>query len=141
MKSPKKTEGVSQSARDALTALTALWPLNRRTGRARTRAMAGLITLANALGLLVLFFSGPAAHAQSTGYPRANIQPALQAASPQAQVPTASYQSALTGLAQGVETQSTDWRSANDTVGQFKRGHIDLLKLENAEPSQPRSQP
>jgi hypothetical protein len=56
-------------------------------------------------------------------------------------VPLANYQSVLRGLPQGVESQSTDWRSANDAVGQFKRGHIDLLKLENAPPAQPRSQP
>ncbi|MEY3488138.1 MAG: hypothetical protein RL075_2143 [Pseudomonadota bacterium] len=98
------------------------------------------LTLAKALGLLVLIYS-PATHAQHAAYPRANPQPALQAASPQAQVPLANYQSALRGLPQGVESQSTDWRSANDTVGQFKRGHIDLLKLENAPPAQPRSQP
>jgi hypothetical protein len=99
------------------------------------------LTLAKALGLLVLLFNSPATHAQHAAYPRANPQPALQAASPQAQVPLAQYQSALRGLPQGVESQSTDWRSANDTVGQFKRGHIDLLKLENTPPAQPRSQP
>ena len=98
-------------------------------------------TLAKAVGLLVLIYNSPASHAQHAAYPRANPQPALQAASPQARVPLANYQSALRGLPQGVESQSTDWRSANDTVGQFKRGHIDLLKLENAPPSQPRSQP
>jgi len=99
------------------------------------------LTLAKAVGLLVLLLNSPAAHAQYAAYPRANPQPALQAASPQAQVPLAKYQSALRGLPQGVESQSTDWRSANDAVGQFKRGHIDLLKLENAPPAQPRSQP
>ena len=99
------------------------------------------LTLSKAVGLLALLLSSPATHAQHAAYPRANPQPALQAASPQAQVPLANYQSALRGLPQGVESQSTDWRSANDTVGKFKRGHIDLLKLENAPPSQPRSQP
>ncbi|MCF8154012.1 MAG: hypothetical protein K9J34_07710 [Rhodoferax sp.] len=99
------------------------------------------LTLAKAVGLLVLLLNSPATHAQHAAYPRANPQPALQAASPQTQVPLANYQSTLRGLPQGVESQSTDWRSANDTVGQFKRGHIDLLKLENAPPSQPRSQP
>ncbi|HEY9095770.1 MAG TPA: hypothetical protein VIN35_08510, partial [Hydrogenophaga sp.] len=28
-----------------------------------------------------------------------------------------------------------DWRAANDAVAQFKRGHIDLLKWERANPS------
>ena len=98
------------------------------------------LTLAKAAGLLVLLFNNPASHAQHAAYPRANPQPALQAASPQARVPVANYQSALRGLPQGVESQSADWRSANDTVGQFKRGHIDLLKLENAPPAQPGAQ-
>ncbi len=88
-----------------------------------------------------------AAQAQSTAYPRTNPQPAYRAADPLAQVPAAVYQSPLSGLAQGVESQSADWRRANDEVGQFKRGHIDLLKLENSastaplQPAQPRSQP
>lgn len=108
------------------------------------------LNLAKATGLLMLLIDSPATHAQHAAYPRANPQPALQAASPQAQVPVANYQSTLLGLPQGVESQITDWRSANDTVGQFKRGHIDLLKLESAptaqpgaqpSPSQPRSQP
>ena len=99
------------------------------------------LTLAKAVGLLVLLFNSPAAHAQQAAYPRANPQPALQAASPQAQVPLANYPSARRGLPQGVESQTTDWRSANDAVGQFKRGHMDLLKLENAPQSLPRSQP
>ena len=99
------------------------------------------LTLAKASGLLVLLFNSPATHAQHAAYPRANPQPALQAANPLAQVPLANYQSALRGLPQGVDSQSTDWRSANDTVGQFKRGHIDLLKLENAPPAQPGAQP
>ena len=99
------------------------------------------LTIAKAVGLLALLLSSPATHAQHAAYPRANPQPALQAASPQALVPVANYQSVLRGLSQGVESQSTDWRSANDTVGQFKRGHIDLLKLENAPPAQSGAQP
>ncbi len=88
-----------------------------------------------------------AAQAQASAYPRANPQPAYRAADPLAPVPAAVYQSPLTGLAQGVESQSADWRRANDEVGQFKRGHIDLLKLESGaptpalQPAQPRSQP
>ena len=99
------------------------------------------LTLAKAVVLLVPLINTPATHAQHAAYPRANPQPALQAASPQARVPLANYQSALQGLPQGVESQSTDWRSANDSVGQFKGGHMDLLKLENAPPAQPGAQP
>jgi len=32
--------------------------------------------------------------------------------------------------------QQKDWRSANDAVGQLKRGHMDVLKWENANPLQ-----
>lgn len=94
--------------------------------------------------LLTLLLAPAFAAAQAMPYPRANPQPGYRAADPLAQVPAAVYQSPLTGLAQGVENQSADWRRANDEVGQFKRGHIDLLKLENggaSQPAQPRSQP
>jgi hypothetical protein len=53
------------------------------------------LTLAKASGLLVLLFNSPVTHAQHAAYPRANPQPALQAASPQSRVPVANYQSAL----------------------------------------------
>lgn len=96
---------------------------------------------AKTVGLLVLLLISPASHAQHTASLRANPQPALQAANPLAPVPVVNYQSVLAGLPQGVESQSTDWRSANDTVGQYKRGHMDLLKLENAPPAQPAAQP
>lgn len=111
--------------------------------RARSRALAGLITLVNAMGLLLLYLTGSAAHAQNGAYQRPKLEPALQAANPMAAVPAANYRSAVAGLPLGVENQSTDWRSANDTAGQFKRGHIDLLKLENAspQPSAPPSAP
>ena len=33
-----------------------------------------------------------------------------------------------------VEQGSTDWRQANEAVGQFKRGHADVLKWEAANP-------
>lgn len=107
----------------------------------RARALAGWITLVNGLGMLMLALTSQAAHAQTATFPRANTQPALQAADATATVPLASYSSNLAKLPRGVESQSTDWRNANDTVGQFKRGHIDLLKLENASPAQPEAQP
>ncbi len=31
----------------------------------------------------------------------------------------------------GVESGEVDWRSANDDVGQFRRGHMDILKWES----------
>lgn len=45
----------------------------------------------------------------------------------------------LCGVGASVAAQSAaeavDWRKANEAVGQFKRGHIDLLKWEAAHPS------
>ena len=64
-------------------------------------------------------------------------QPTLQALNPQSAVPPAGYQSTRADLPHGVEETRLDWRRSNDAVGQFKRGHIDLLKLEqqNATPA------
>ena len=41
---------------------------------------------------------------------------------------------AAQNVTSGVQQQ--DWRSANDAVGQLKRGHMDVLKWENANPLQ-----
>jgi hypothetical protein len=64
-------------------------------------------------------------------------QPTLQALNPQSAVPPAVYRSTWENLPRGVEDTRLDWRRSNDTVGQFKRGHIDLLRLEqqNAAPA------
>lgn len=93
------------------------------------------------LVVMAVLLAPAIAAAQATAYPRTTPQPALHAADPLAQVPATAYQSTLNGLAQGVESQSADWRRANDEVGQFKRGHIDLLKLENGSAAQPDSLP
>jgi len=72
-------------------------------------------------------------------------RPTLQALNPQSAVPPAVYRSTLAGLPRGVEDTQLDWRRSNDAVGQFKRGHIDLLRLEqqNAAPAaaQPKAAP
>jgi hypothetical protein len=60
----------------------------------------------------------------------ADPRPTAQALDPRTPVPPAIYQSSLTGVQRGVDDVRLDWRRANDEVGQFKRGHIDLLKLE-----------
>jgi hypothetical protein len=54
----------------------------------------------------------------------------LRALNPRSVVPPAVYRSTLADLPRGVEDTRMDWRRSNDAVGQFKRGHIDLLKLE-----------
>ena len=72
-------------------------------------------------------------------------QPTLQALNPQSAVPPAAFRSTLADLPRGVEDARLDWRRSNDAVGQFKRGHIDLLRLEqqNAAPAatQPKAEP
>ncbi len=52
------------------------------------------------------------------------------ASDPSASVPAPLYQSAFQGLGKGVEMQSLNWTKANAEVGQFQRGHIDVLKWE-----------
>lgn len=43
------------------------------------------------------------------------------------------YRSVFDGLPTGVEEDTVDWRKANADVGQFPRGHIDLLKWEEGQ--------
>ncbi len=66
----------------------------------------------------------------STVYLPLDPRPTLQALNPQSAVPPAAYRSTWDKLPRGVEDTRLDWRSSNDAVGQFKRGHIDLLRLE-----------
>ncbi len=55
------------------------------------------------------------------------------AASPSAKVPTVAYRSVFKETSLGVEKDNTDWRKANDEVGKFTRGHVDILKWEEQE--------
>ncbi|MFS2032959.1 hypothetical protein ACEN8I_02935 [Polaromonas sp. CT11-55] len=88
--------------------------------------------------LAVLLPAGAAAHAQApTPYPRLDPRPTEQAADPAAPVPPALYTSAFAGLPSGVEPALDDWKKANAAVGQFPRGHADLLKWEQAQGAQP----
>lgn len=57
---------------------------------------------------------------------------AADAADPAAPVPPPEYRSVFEGLPQGVEEESVDWKKANADVARFPRGHIDLLKWEEA---------
>jgi len=52
---------------------------------------------------------------------------------PAAPVPPPAYRSAFSGLSSGVEERTLDWKKANAEVAQFPRGHIDLLKWEDAQ--------
>jgi hypothetical protein len=55
------------------------------------------------------------------------------AANPAAKVPAVEYRSVFKETSLGVEKESTDWRKANNEVGKFTRGHIDILKWEEQE--------
>ena len=58
-----------------------------------------------------------------------------------AAVPGVVYQSVFANTPTGVEMESADWKKANAEVGQFKRGHVDILKWDEAqEKSQEKSQ-
>jgi hypothetical protein len=50
---------------------------------------------------------------------------------PAAPVPAIRYRSVFGHAPTGVESTEVDWRRANDDVGQFRRGHIDILKWES----------
>ncbi len=70
--------------------------------------------------------------------PRPDPQPTLRAADPASPVPAALYRSIFADLPAGVEQGSDDWKKANAEVGQFRRGHVDLLKWEDAQAGQGR---
>lgn len=52
---------------------------------------------------------------------------------PAAPVPPVVYQTVFADTPKGVEMQTADWIKANVEVGQFKRGHVDILKWEDAQ--------
>jgi hypothetical protein len=67
----------------------------------------------------------------------AQLPPPLpSAADPSQVVPAVEYRSVFRDTARGVESESVDWRQANNDVGRFTRGHPDILKAEerNAAP-------
>jgi hypothetical protein len=90
------------------------------------------------LALLAALALPAAASVQAAPYPQLDPRPTTQAAGADTPVPTALYRSVFSDLPTGVEQTSVDWKKANADVGQFKRGHMDLLKWEkeqvNAQP-------
>jgi len=88
--------------------------------------------------LALLLPAAAAANAQTSNpYPRLDPRPTEQAADPASPVPAAQYSSAFAGLPKGVELAADDWNKANAAVGQFPRGHADLLKWEQAQEAKP----
>lgn len=58
---------------------------------------------------------------------------ATNATDPAAPATALEYRSAFQGIPSGVEEETVDWKKANADVAQFPRGHIDLLKWEEAQ--------
>ena len=56
-------------------------------------------------------------------------------------VPPVLYRSVFVDTPTGVETESVDWKRANADVGQFKRGHIDVLKWEEEQAARRKAMP
>ena len=49
---------------------------------------------------------------------------------PTAEVPRVAYRSVFADTPTGIEQEAADWKKANAEVGQFRRGHADILKWE-----------
>lgn len=62
---------------------------------------------------------------------------AAAVADPATPVPAPRYRSALAPEPRGAAPASTDWKAANAEVGQFRRGHSDLLKWEQTQGATP----
>jgi hypothetical protein len=84
--------------------------------------MALLFNLMGAMTVLTLVFPV-----------KAQNKPPSPEVDPQQIVPSAHYRNVFTDTPSGVEQGKTDWKLANDKVGEFRRGHIDILKKEEAD--------
>jgi hypothetical protein len=84
-----------------------------------------VVALTGALALVSL-----GAAAQGAGSVHINTEATLLASNPATPVPSVEYRSPFQDIPKGVEINVVDWKTSNATVGQFKRGHADLLKWE-----------
>ena len=69
--------------------------------------------------------------------PATSIRTTVQVVNPAAIVPAVLYRSVFVDTPKGVETEELDWKKANADVGQFKRGHVDILQWENRQGAKP----
>lgn len=67
----------------------------------------------------------------------AALRSAEEVVSPTAPVPAVLYRSVFVDTPTGVETEELDWKKANAEVGQFKRGHVDILQWEARQKAKP----
>ena len=65
-------------------------------------------------------------------------QQAALAAAPDAPVPAVPYQAMPAAGASALVRELDDWKAVNATVGQYPRGHHDIVKWERAQTSAPR---
>ena len=63
------------------------------------------------------------------------------ATNPSAKVPAVEYRSVFKETSLGVEKDTDNWRKANDEVGKFTRGHVDILKWEEQEAAKAMKEP
>ncbi len=102
----------------------------------RDAILSGLLALSSVFG--------PAVLAQTMVAPGARlVQPSSgppavpTVVDPAAPVPAVLYRSVFVDTPTGVETEEADWKKANAEVGQFRRGHVDILQWENRKEAKP----
>lgn len=88
----------------------------------------------NALALVLCTLSSIATAQTDSGLDPQPTRQATRAATP---VPAVAYHSAFAGVPRGVEQAEVDWKAANAAVGQFRRGHADVLKWEQEQARSP----
>lgn len=64
-------------------------------------------------------------------------RPSIVVEDPTAPVPAVVYQSVFADTPTGVEQDTVAWKRANADVGQFKRGHVDILRWEQSQTGAP----
>ncbi len=60
---------------------------------------------------------------------------------PETVVPPVNYRSVFKETSLGVEKDTSNWRKANEDVGKFTRGHVDILKSEELDSRKPVTAP
>jgi len=100
--------------------------------RIRHAIQAGLMGLSAVAGATAQAQSVPAALPlpDSAATPRGLAEVAA-VVNPSIFVPAVPYRSVFKDTPAGVETDEADWKKANAEVGQFQRGHIDILQWES----------
>ena len=97
--------------------------------------------LANASLIALSALLASNAWAQAVGTVPIDRQTTRAASQANTPVPPVVYRSVFADLPQGVESTTLDWKAANANVGQFKRGHADLLKWEQEQATKARTAP